>query len=230
MIVLERQSIVAIGAGLVAVLAWGGAHVRPVAQGRALEAVPIVGHWEHQTEGSEPVVRVDAAKWNRQPAPDIAAIARRIFKQPADGFDANASSGEAFPVAVVRGVENVSGGTVRVQFKLVAGASDQTAGLMFDLRPNGEYLVARYNTKDGNVAVWKYAKGTRARLANGTTHEQLPLDTWHTLVLRIAGKQIVAVVNDRLQVEHTLDHPVSGPIGFWAKRDSVSAFKNLRLE
>jgi hypothetical protein len=35
--------------------------------------------------------------------------------------------------------------------------------------------------------------------------------------------------NDKLRVAHSLEHPVSGHIGFWSKCDSVSAFKNLRV-
>jgi hypothetical protein len=40
---------------------------------------------------------------------------------------------------------------------------------------------------------------------------------------------ITGVVNDKLRVTQTLDHPVSGRVGFWSKRDSVSAFKSLRV-
>jgi hypothetical protein len=130
----------------------------------------------------------------------------------------------------VTAVENFTGGRAQVQFKLVSGLSDQIAGLIFNLRATGEYLVVRYNTKDGNVALWKYADGARSRVAEGTDHAQLPLGTWHTIELHVMDRRLIGIVNGKLRVEHSLDHPVSGRLGFWAKPDSVSSFKALRVQ
>jgi len=195
-----------------------------------LEVIPIVGHWRHQVEGGESVVIVDATKWDKKPPSEPSASARLLFEERGAQFAANASSSGAFPLPALRSIENFTSGKARVQFKLMAGASDQLAGLVFDLRPSGEYLAVRYNTKDGNVAFWKYAGGARARLAEGTDHAQLPLAVWHTIELHVADRKLTGVVNGQLRVEHTLDHPVSGRVGFWAKPDSVSAFKALRIE
>ena len=117
-----------------------------------------------------------------------------------------------------------------MQFKLIAGASDQLAGLVFNLRSSGEYLAVRYNTKDGNAALWKYDNGARARLADGTAHAQLPLDVWHTIEVQVVDRKVTGLVNGTLRVEHTLDQPISGRVGFWAKPDSVSAFKGLQIQ
>jgi hypothetical protein len=214
----------AIGLAIVALAA------APSAQSTRLDLVPIVGHWEQQTSGQETIVTVDATKWDRKPVADPMAAARRLFAEPSALFAANASSAGAFPLAAVRNVETLTGGTARAQFKLIAGASDQLAGLVFDLRPNGEYLAVRYNTKDGNVALWKYVDGARARVAEGTDHVQLPLDVWHTIELTVADRKVTGVVNGRLRLEHTIDRPVAGRVGFWAKPDSVSAFKGLQIE
>jgi hypothetical protein len=70
----------------------------------------------------------------------------------------------------------------------------------------------------------------RARVADGSSHAQLPLPAWHQLELRVAGRTVTGIVNGTLRVEHTLDRPIGGRIGFWAKPDSVSAFKGLRHE
>ena len=167
---------------------------------------------------------------DKKPAADPLAIARQLFKEPGSQFATNASSSGAFPVAAVPVFDNFSTGRATVRFKMVAGPSDHIAGLMFNLRPSGEYLVVRYNTKEGNVALWKYADGARARVAGGTERAQLPVDAWHTIELRIADRTVTGLVNDQLRVEHTLEQPVSGRVGFWLKRDSVSAFKGLRIE
>ena len=130
--------------------------------------MPIVGHWRQHVDGGEQVATVDGTKWDKKPLADPLSIARELFKAPASEagpqFVANASSTGAFPLAAVRGVDTFTGGSARVQFKLIAGASDQLAGLVFNLHPTGEYLAVRYNTKDGNVALWKFVDGARARL------------------------------------------------------------------
>jgi hypothetical protein len=199
-----------------------------------LDVIPIVGHWRQHTDGGEQVATVDGTKWDKKPLADPLATVRQLFKAPpADvgaRFVANASSSGAFPLAAVGGVETFTSGNARVQFKLIAGASDQLAGLVFNLRPSGEYLAVRYNTKDGNVALWKYVDGARARLADGTAHAQLPLGVWHTLELQVADRQVTSSVNGTLRIEHTLEQPVSGRVGLWAKPDSVSAFKGLRIQ
>ncbi len=207
---------------------------RAAAQGKGLDVVPMVGHWRQHVDGGEQIATVDGTKWDKKPLADPLAILRQLFKAPAGDagsrFVANASSSGAFPLAAVRDVEAFTDGTAQVQFKLIAGASDQLAGLVFNLRSTGEYLAVRYNTKDGNVALWKFADGARARVADGTAHAQLPLGVWHTLELQVADRQVTGIVNGTLRVEHALDQPVSGRLGLWAKPDSVSAFKGLRIQ
>jgi hypothetical protein len=199
-------------------------------QDKALSVVPIFGHWQQGVEGSESIVTVDATKWDKKPVADPLGLAKRLFKTPEPQFEANATSQGAFPVAAIEGVERFTSGKATVQFKLIAGPSDQIAGLVCDLKPNGEYLVVRYNTRDGNVAIWKYSNGKRARIADGTDKMQLPIGTWHTLELTVAGRTLTGNVNKQLTVTHALDQQVDGRLGFWAKPDSVTAFKGLRVE
>ena len=71
-------------------------------------------------------------------------------------------------------------------------ATDQTAGIVFNLKPDGSYTYARYNTKDGNVAIWKFENGARTVLKHGEAHEQLPPNTWQTLTVTITGAEVSA--------------------------------------
>jgi hypothetical protein len=186
--------------GLVAFgLASTGAAQRP------LDVEPIVGHWETAREGGETIVVADARKWTTEKA------------------DA------PFPLAAVRGVNDFAGGVLSVKFKLVAGESDQIAGIAFGITPASEYYYARYNTKDGNVAIWRFENGARRRLIEGTSHRQLPLNTWHDLRVEVRGTRVAASVNDTLRVEYLLPAPVSGRVGFYTKRDSVTAFKSFAV-
>lgn len=174
-----------------------------MAQAPSLAVDPVIGYWETASEHGEPVVIADARKWK------------------------TGKADTPYPIAAVRGIDNFTSGVLSVKFKLIGGESDQIAGIAFGLTPAGDYYYARYNTKDGNVALWRFENGARRRLVDGRDHLQLPLDTWHELRVEVRGTAVTAVVNDTLRIEGTLPAPVSGRVGFYTKRDSVTAFKNF---
>ena len=189
-------------AAVIALLLAGAAAVALAAQGLTLR--PVLGFWQVTTEKGETIAVADATKW-------------RAEEQPV-----------GFPLARVAGV-NFSNGTLRVKFKLVSGGDDRIAGLAFNVTPDNEYYFARYNTKDGNVAIWHFTKGERVRLAEGKEHLQLPLNEWHDLEVTVAGRQATAVVNGKLRLTHELPTAVDGGVGFWTKRDSITAFKSFSV-
>lgn len=186
----------------------------------------VVGLWRSVDDGG-PALQIDGASWSGTTDPAAArSIAKTLFGSATDQFVANATAPAAFPLAVASKVANFTGGTLRVQFKMVAGASDQTAGIVFDLQPTGEYLFLRYNTKDGNLALWAYRDGQRARVADATEHAQLPMKVWHALNVTVAGTRVTAAIPAaKITIAHTLDKPVSGRVGLWTKRDSVTTFR-----
>ena len=192
-------------AAAVVLLAGAMSSLAAAQQRQELTVQSIVGHWELATDERPAAVVADARKWKTAPGTT------------------------PFPLAAVDGVKDFSNGVLRVQFKLIGGDSDQTAGLVFGLTPKNEYYYARYNTKDGDVALWQFVNGDRKRILHGTEHLQLPLNTWHELKVEVRGTKVIATVNDKLRLEHTLPAPVSGRVGFWTKRDSISAFKNFSV-
>jgi hypothetical protein len=190
----------------------------------------VVGHWIEEKDGADAIVRVDGVPGRVPSAADIEKAATTLFGRLEPAFAANAGAPGAFSLGVLSNVLRFTEGTFRARFKLVSGATDQTAGLVFDLEPNGEYLYARYNTKDGNLALWRFAGGTREVIAHGEQHVQLPLGVWHELAVTIAGSRLVAVANNgALRFEHALPEAVDGRVGFWTKRDSVTQFKDVRV-
>jgi len=189
----------------------------------------IVGEWTEEMDAGAPAVRVDGVPGRAPATSEVEKAATSLFGRVDPTFVANATAPGAFSLAVLPRQTNFSEGTFRARFRLVSGATDQTAGLVFNLRANGEYLYARYNTKDGNIALWRFAKGERTVIAHGEQHAQLPLGTWHEIAVTIAGTRLVAVVNDTLRFEHELPGRVDGRIGFWTKRDSVTMFKDVRV-
>ncbi|HEX7120872.1 MAG TPA: hypothetical protein VF178_00790 [Gemmatimonadaceae bacterium] len=193
--------------------------------------VPVIGLWTSIGDG-DPALQVDGARWNGlTPRDSVAARLTTLFGAPAEAFLAQATSEGAFPIALWSDTTSFSSGTLRVRFRLDGGESDQNAGIVLGLRPSGEYVFVRYNTKDGDVAVWEYVNGTRRVLVHGTTHEQLPLGEWHELVVTVDGATVRGEVTGRsVSVEHTFEAPLVGRVGLWTKRDAVTTFRDFRVE
>jgi hypothetical protein len=192
--------------------------------------VGIVGNWKTVDDGG-PAFKVDTAGWSG--TTDRAAIeptVKSLFPTANDTFFTNATARQAFPLAVFSETKDFTGGTIRVQFKLVGGMTDQTAGIVFNLKPNGEYFFVRYNTAESNIAVWRYRNGARARVAPGATSAQFPVGAWHELAMTIDGSKLTATVNGgALKHEYTMTEPVSGRVGLWTKRDAITVFKNFKV-
>ena len=216
---------------LVAILAAGFTLVaqQSGAPGTSL-VTPILGQWDAGKEARRPIVTADARKWNGKPPADLDALGKRLFGVTRPEFTANVSAEGAFPLAVIDGIKPLQQGTLQVDFKLIGGETDQIAGLVFDLRPTGDYLYVRYNTRDDNVALWRFTKGQREVIAHGANHRRLTLNAWHPLSVTIKGRTISAVAAGDLRVEHTLDRDVNGRVGLWTKRDSITSFRNWRTE
>lgn len=187
----------------------------------------VVGHWSDTTIGT-PALVVNGVKWSGTTSKaELENAGRRLFGSVNATFLANMTSATVFPIAVVPEVSAFSSGTLRVQFNMLGGKSDQNGGVMFGLQPTGEYFYVRYNTKDGNLAVWKYANGDRVALTHGDVHKQIPLGTWHELVVEIRGRQVRGYIagDTTISVQHTLDTEPAGRVGLWVKRDAVTAFR-----
>ena len=191
----------------------------------------VVGHWTEVAAGP-PTITVDGTKWSGTTSADaLLRASLQLFGAPNDVFVRNGSAEGAFPLAVASAVKQFTGGSVRVQFSMLGGASDQNAGIAFNLQPTGEYLYVRYNTKDGDLALWRYANGERQLIVHGTGAAKLPLDTWHELVVTVRGREVSASIDGvpSVQLAHMLEATISGRVGLWVKRDAVTAFRNFSV-
>lgn len=190
----------------------------------------VVGHWTDTTI-DVPALVANGEQWSGQHSrPELEQASQRLFAAVSDSFIANTSAAGAFPFAVAMGIDSFSSGTLSTQFNLIGGKSDQIAGVLFGLRPSGEYYYVRYNTKDGNVALWKFANGERTVIRHGDVHKQIPLGTWHQLVVEVRGRQVRGYIagDTAISVEHTLEADPAGRVGVWAKRDAVTGFREFR--
>ncbi len=191
----------------------------------------IVGAWTPTADGH--TIVADGTQWTgTTPDSTLARAGRTLFGATSDALRANWTAATAFPLAVAPSVRNFSAGTLRVQFRMLAGASDQNAGIMFNLQPDGSYLYVRYNTKDGDLALWRWADGKRTVIAHGQGGTALPMGAWQTLEVTIDGARVAARVGGHpaLTLSQPLPMPISGRVGFWVKRDAVTAFRDLVVQ
>jgi hypothetical protein len=185
----------------------------------------VVGNWSIVDDGGTKVIGVDGREWLRgQPAGGLAQNARAIYGSKHEEFIDNVKAFAYFPYAVLKEVDDFQNGTISMKFKLVDGKLDSCAGILFNLKPNGDYLTVRFNGKEDNVVLWTFNKGKRSFVKRGTENVPLQIGTWHTLEITVNGTSLGASLDGKHLLDYTLAEPVAGKIGLWSKTDSVSYF------
>ena len=189
----------------------------------------VVGNWRIGKDGDNPVLVVDGSQWKRGIASaDLADKARALYGRRYAEFLDNVTAYAYYPFAVAKRVANFSDGEITVRFKAIAGRIDQGAGILFDLRPNGDYYALRANPLENNLVLWRFQHGRRSSVS-WVRNVNTPSRQWHTLKLVIDGNLIKGSVNGRQYLSYRLAGPVSGRIGLWTKADSVVYFDDYTV-
>jgi hypothetical protein len=224
---------IAVAAGLAAVLALPA---RAAAQRRydfAADAVgkepsqfvPMVGNWVVTQDEGRRVLLVDGRIWRKgQPAGGLADKARAIYGAEHEEFLDNVKQFAYFPIAVHRDIAAFGSGELSVKFKMIGGTLDRCAGLLFNVKPNGDYLTVRFNGTEDNVVLWKFVNGVRSQVRRGTKAIPLELGTWNELRVVTKGANVKAYLNGELMIDETWTSPISGKVGLWSKTDSMTEF------
>jgi hypothetical protein len=190
--------------------------------------IVLAGNWTVRAEGADRVLRVDGTDWKVGTPPNaLPGKAAALFPASAAAFEKRVLAGLQFPFGVVPQAGTFADGELQVGFKLVGGASDQFASLLFGLTDDANHYAFRYNTKDGDTALWKVIDGQRERVHHGGIPIPVKVGEWHTLRLRIAGPQLTGWVDDTQALTFTLPAPVTGRVGLWSKADSVTDYRNF---
>ncbi len=185
----------------------------------------VVGNWSVVDDGGTKVLGVDGRQWLRgRPAGGLAQNARAIYGSRHEEFIDNVKAFAYFPYAVAKDIDDFHDGKISMRFNLVAGQLDQCAGILFNLKPNGDYLTVRFNGKEDNVVLWTFLKGKRSFVKKGTENVPLQMNTWHTLEISVQGTSLQASLDGKHLLDYTLAEVVSGKVGVWSKTDSVSYF------
>ena len=217
---------------------------------------PMVGTWIVAQDGSDKVIMVDGRPWvasKDNPTKLLIESARKLYGTSNEELMDNAKQFAYYPVAVLKGVDNFSNGTISLKFKTIAGDSDRASGILFNVKPNGDWLAVRYNDTENNVAFWEFHNGIRRNLRFSDRTKPFMLDraAWHELKLEVEGASLKTYLDGALALEFTLGSapgpgrngappnpdlfpennavlrpPVAGKVGLWAKTDSTSYFKD----
>jgi len=190
----------------------------------------VVGNWSIVDDGGKKVLGVDGRKWLRgQPAGGLAEKARAIYGSRHEEFIDNVKAFAYFPYAVAKDIDDFHDGEISLRFKSVAGQLDRCSGILFNLKPNGDYLAVRFNGMEDNVVLWTFNKGTRKFVKKGAENVPLAMNQWHTLQISVHGTNLQASLNGKHLLDYTLAEPVSGKVGVWSKTDSVSYFDDFTV-
>jgi len=217
---------------------------------------PMVGTWVVAQDGGDKVIMVDGRPWvasKDNPTKLLIQSARRLYGTNNEELMDNAKQFAYFPVAVLSSVKEFSNGTISVKFKTIAGEADRASGILFNVKPNGDWLAIRYNDTENNVALWEFHNGIRRNMKFSDRNNKFMLDrnAWHELKMTVDGADFKAWLDGQIALEYTLGSapgpgrngappnpdllpennavlrpPVSGRIGLWAKTDSTSYFKD----
>ncbi len=191
--------------------------------------VPAVGNWLIGTDGNNKVLIVDGRKWSEgQASAGLADKARSLYGERYAEFLDNVKAYAYFPFAVFKDLQDFKEGEIAVRFKPIAGRIDQAAGIVFNLKLNGDYLILRANALENNLVLFQYIRGKRSSvkwIRNTPTATQ----SWHDLKLDVSGTSVKGYLDGKLYLEHTLGSAVSGKVGVWSKADSFVYFDDFKV-
>lgn len=192
--------------------------------------ISFVGNWHIDRDGSRQVYAVDGRKWEQGLlASGVDDKARRLYGERSAEFLGNLEAYKYFPLTILRDVPDFRNGTMSVSFMGVSGRIDQAAGIAFNIKPNGDYLVVRANALENNLVLFKMEGGKRSS-EQWIRNVPTPSNVWHTLKVVINGKKIEGYLDNRKYIDDTRKEGIDGRIGLWSKADSYVFFDDFTVE
>lgn len=192
--------------------------------------VVLAGSWLVGEDDGVRTLSLDGRAWKPgTPPTDLSSKAMALFPRAAETFGTRVLAGLQFAYGVERAVGQFDNGEIQVDFRLIAGESDQFAGILFGLGQDANHYAYRYNTKDGDTALWRVVDGERQRIHHGGVHVEVPLGEWRTLRMRVQGAEVTGWLNETQTLQFTLPEAPAGRVGLWSKADAVTDYRNFRV-
>jgi hypothetical protein len=191
---------------------------------------PLIGIWQIEKDGKNQVYAVDGSKWVQgELSPTARNNASVLYGEKGPDFLKNIAVYKAFPLSIYRDAKNFTNSTMSVSFKAISGKEDQAAGIAFNIKENGEYMVVRANALENNLILFSFLNGQRSHIKDV---ENVPTASqqWHTLKVVIKGNKIEGYVDAKKYLDYALPENVSGRVGLWSKSDSHVLFKSFTMQ
>jgi len=190
----------------------------------------LVGDWYVTDDKGAKVYSVDGRKWSKgKVASGVADKSRAIYGDRYAEFLDRVQAFAYFPITIYKPVENFKNGEISFRFKGMAGRIDQCAGIAFNIKPNGDYLIFRANCLENNIVLWKYVQGKRSPV-KWAYRITTPPGQWFTLTMAVHGKRILGSLNGKQVFDFENPDPIDGKVGLWSKADSVVYFDDFTVK
>jgi hypothetical protein len=151
-------------------------------------------------------------------SPQVPVLSRRavVAQTSTDPTD------ERFPMLIYDG-ETFKDFKFTTRFKIVSGAMEQMAGVVFRFQNASNFYVIRVSALGHNLRYYKVVNGVRASPIG--PQMDIPVGVWHTLAVQCLGNQITCWLDGNLVMPPLNDNTfTAGKIGYWTKSDAVSYF------
>ena len=174
------------------------------------------GTWKILMDAVPPLL---APLTDRAPSVTQRAVLAQTSQDPTD---------EHFPLFIYDG-ETFKDFKFTARFKIVSGALEQMAGLVFHFQNASNFYVIRASALGHNVRFYKMVDGIRSDPIGPTV--EVTTNIWHMLAVQCRGNQITCWFDDQLVMPPLQDNTfANGKVGFWTKSDAVSYFCDPVIE
>jgi hypothetical protein len=135
---------------------------------------------------------------------------------------------ERFPILVYDG-ETFQDFRLTTRFKIISGAVEQMAGVVFRFQNSSNFYVVRASALGQNLRFYKVVDGIRSDPIGPAM--EISTNVWHSLAVQCQGNQIICWLDDKLVMPPLNDNTfTAGKIGFWTKSDAVSYFSDTTID
>jgi hypothetical protein len=156
-------------------------------------------------------------------SPQAPVLSRRavVAQTGADPVD------ERFPMLIYDG-ETFKDFKLTARFKIVSGAMEQMAGVVFRFQNASNFYVIRASALGHNLRYYKVVNGVRTSPIG--PQMDISVGVWHTLAVQCLGNQIICWLDGNQVMPPLNDNTfTAGKIGYWTKSDAVSYFGDTTI-